>query len=303
MANVQEEAAVTREVLLADTGESADKSSSLVQTVHRATSLLLCFDSEHREWTTLGLAAQTGLPRKTVSRLLKTLATDGFLVLDRSTRRYSVGHSVFRFAYVWVSQASLALVAEAHLRRLTEGTGETASLCVWDVNGPLCVAHADSPRPFRFLMAIGQVFTDAANAHTKILLAYGPEQRRHHMISRGLQTHTPFTITDTNRFEAELGHVLDEGVAYDVQEQQLGVCGVAVPVWDFSGQVRASLSLVMPENRYSPSEAKGYAQALKQVASALSFDLGYQSREKVRDEITGPVSAFEGAPKQAAARE
>jgi len=296
MANIQEEAPAPDEVLLDAKGAGGDKSSSMVQTVHRATTVLLLFDSEHREWTTAELAARTGLSRKTVSRLLKTLTTDGFLVLNGSTRRYSLGHSVFRFAYLWVSQASLALVAEAHLLRLTEATGETASLCVWDANGPLCVAHADSPRPFRFLMAIGQVFTDIANAHSKILLAYGPEERRRHMISRGLDAHTPFTITDPDRFEAELGRVFDEGVAYDVQEQQLGVCGVAVPVWDFSRHVRASLSLVMPEVRYSPSEAKRYAQALKQVASALSFDLGYQHSEQVRGETTNQVSTAKEGP-------
>jgi IclR family KDG regulon transcriptional repressor len=305
--NIQEEeeatAAAAIEVFLDETGRGADKSSSTVQTVHRAMSLLLCFDSAHREWTTSDLTAKTGLSRKTVSRLLKTLVEDGFLVLDKLTRRYSIGHSVFRFAYVWVSQASLARIAEAHLKRLTEATGETASLCVWNVNGPLCVAHADAPRPFRFLMAIGQLFTDAANAHSKILLAYGPEQRRHHMVARGLQAHTPFTVTDTGRFDAELGRVLDEGAAYDVQEQQLGVCGVAVPVWDFSGEVRASLSLVMPEVRYSPAEAKRYAQALKQVASALSFELGYQPREKVRRETEDPVSTVRGGSEQAPARE
>jgi DNA-binding IclR family transcriptional regulator len=152
-------------------------------------------------------------------------------------------------------------------------------------------------------MGIGQVFTDAANAHSKILLAFGPEQRRNNLLAAGLQSLTPFTITDADRFDAELGRVVDEGVAYDVQEQQLGVCGVAVPVRDFSGEVRASLSLVMPEVRYSPAEAKRYVQALRQISSALSFDLGYVPDKQLRAEMTEFINNTKEGPKQAAALE
>ena len=48
--------------------------------------------------------------------------------------------------------------------------------------------------------------------------------------------------------------------------------------------MRASLSVVVSEVRYGPTEARRYAQALKQVAAALSYELGY--RELAVD--TGP---------------
>jgi DNA-binding IclR family transcriptional regulator len=47
-------------------------------------------------------------------------------------------------------------------------------------------------------------------------------------------------------------------------------------VRDFSGEVRASLSVVVSEVRYGPAEARRYAPALKQVAAALSYELGYR---------------------------
>ena len=250
--------------------------SSSVQAVRRATSLLLCFGSEHPEWTLSQLVKQTGVLRRTASRLLRTLESDGLVTFSRSSRRYSLGPALFQLAYVWISQASLARVAEPHLVRLAEATGETASLCIWNAGAPLCVAHADTPRPFRFLMGVGQTFSDVANAHSKVLLAFGPENRRSRSLSGGLQPLTPFTITDMDRFTDELKRIEDEGVAFDLQEQQLGVCGIAVPVWDFTNEVRGSLSLVVPETTYSPVEAKRHVLALKQTASALSYDLGYR---------------------------
>ncbi|OFV83132.1 MAG: hypothetical protein A2W26_11690 [Acidobacteria bacterium RBG_16_64_8] len=155
---------------------------------------------------------------------------------------------------------------------------------VWNEAGVLCVAHSPSPRPFKLMMSVGQTFTDLANADTKVLLAFGPEARRTECLRRRLEPLTPFTITDPERLADELRRVAREGVAFDIQEQQLGVCALAVPVWDFSNEVRASMSVVVSESRYASSEAKRYTQALKQVAAALSYDLGYRGDASVREE-------------------
>ncbi len=170
----------------------------------------------------------------------------------------------------------LARIATPHLERLTTVTGETSNLMVWNGDGVLCVAHSPSPRPFKLMMSVGQTFADLANAESKVLLAFGPEARRTECLKRRLEPLTPFTITDPDRLAGELQRVAREGVAYDIQEQQLGVCAVSVPVWDFSNEVRASISVVVSESRYGPAEAKRYGRILRQVAAALSYDLGYR---------------------------
>jgi IclR family transcriptional regulator, acetate operon repressor len=249
---------------------------SLVQSVQRALSLLRLFDSAHPEWSAAELARRSGLRRTTAFRLIKTLAAEDVLALNPINGRYFLGPAVFQFAYVWVADASLARIAAPHLERLAEATDESVGLTVWNGEGPLCVAHSPSPRPFRFLMYVGQTFTDIANAHSKVLLAFGPEERRERVLRKSLPALTAFTITDIDRYRDELKRIAAEGVAYDVQGQQRGVCALAVPVYDFSGEVRASLSVVVSEVRYGPAEARRYSQALKQVAAALSYELGYR---------------------------
>jgi DNA-binding IclR family transcriptional regulator len=259
-------------------------SGSLVQAVQRAMRIVRLFDSAHPEWSASDLARRSGLRRSTAFRLIKTLEAEDVIALNPATGKYFLGPTVFQMAYVWISQASLARIAAPHLERLADATDESVGLTVWNGDGPLCVAHSPSPRPFKFLMYVGQVFTDVANAHSKVLLAFGPAERRDRVLSRPLPALTAFTITDRDRYSDELLRVIAEGVAYDVQEQQRGVCALAVPVRDFSGEVRASLSVVVSEVRYGPTEARRYAQALKQVAAALSYELGY--RELAVD--TGP---------------
>lgn len=280
----------------ADEAELDDSSNgSLVQSVQRALRIVRLFDSGHSEWSGSELTRRSGLRRTTAFRLIKTLEAEEVLALNPATGKYYLGPAVYQFAYVWIAQASLARIAASHLERLADATDESVGLTVWSGDGPLCVAHSPSPRPFRFLMYVGQVFTDLANAHTKVLLAFGPEERQGKALSRPLPALTAFTITDRDRYLDELRRVAAEGVAHDLQEQQRGVCALAVPVRDFSGEVRASLSVVVSEVRYGPAEDRRYTQALKQVAAALSYDLGYRRTdygesgrgESGRDEPSG----------------
>jgi len=248
----------------------------LVQSVQRAISILRLFDSSHPEWTPAEMARHSGLRRTTAFRLAKTLEAGGVITLDVEGGKYSLGPAMSQMAYAWISEASLARISAPHLERLSEATRESVGLTIWNGVGPLCVAHSASPRPFRILMYVGQTFTDMANAHTKVLLAFGPEERRVKALSSVLEPLTPFTIVDPEHYADNLQRVAAEGIAYDLQEQQLGVCALAAPVRDFTVGVRASLSVVVSEVRYGPKEAGKYGQALKRVAAALSYDLGYR---------------------------
>jgi DNA-binding IclR family transcriptional regulator len=254
---------MTRDPRDSDTAISAEEmdlddsnDGTQVKAVQRAMRIVRLFDARHQEWSPSELGRRSGLRRTTAFRLMKTLEAEGVISLSEQTGKYSLGPAVFQLAYVWISQAGLARIAMPHLQKLTAATGETSNLMIWNGLGPLCVAHSPSPRPFKLMMSVGQSFTDLANADSKVLLAFGPESRRAECLLRRLESLTPFTITDP--------------------EQQLGVCAVAAPVWDFSNEARASLSVVVSETRYGPTEAKRYGQALRQVAAALSYDLGYR---------------------------
>jgi DNA-binding IclR family transcriptional regulator len=274
------DAAISAEEM--DVDESDD--GSLVKAVHRALRIVGLFDSRHPEWSPSELGRQSGLRRTTAFRLMKTLEAEGIINLSEQTGKYSLGPAVFQFAYVWISQAGLARIAMPHLKKLTAVTGETSNLMVWNGEGALCVAHSPSPRPFKLMMSVGQTFTDLANADSKVLIAFGPEDRRAECLRRRLEPLTPFTVTDPERLAGELDRVVREGLAYDIQEQQLGVCAVGVPVWDFSGDAMASMSVVVSEGRYGPAEAKRFGQMLKQVATALSYDLGYRGDTAMPDD-------------------
>lgn len=264
-----------------ETEVSGHGGTPLVRALERGLRILRYFDCDHPKWSIAELSRQSGMHKATVHRFIKTLESEGFISHDASTGEYSLGPAVFQMAYVWHSNAELARIATPHMEALSALTGESVALSVWSGEGVLFVAQVLTSRVFKPRAAVGVMFTDLANAHSKILLAFGPESRRRQRLARGQEPLTPFTVTDPDRLEDELRRVAVEGVAYDIQGQHLGMCAVAVPVRDFSGEVRASISVSTPAERFGPAEMKSYYQALTQTASALSYDLGYRKSQIV----------------------
>jgi DNA-binding IclR family transcriptional regulator len=258
-----------------DTQDEAGE-QQLVHAVQRAVSILRCFTPEKLEWSAAELVKHSGLRRTTALRLAKTLEAEGFLSSDPETGKYSLGPFVHDISYVLRSDAHLAWMATPHMERLAEIVGASAGLTVWSGDGPLCIAHSPSPRPFAHMMTVGRRLHDMASGHAKVLLAFGPESRRARYLARPIEPRTPYTTIDSNRAREEFEQIRVEGVARDLQGHTLGVVALAAPVWDSNDHVRASLSIVMSEAEYGLGDDRVWVQALKQIAADISYDLGYR---------------------------
>lgn len=66
------------------------------------------------------LVALTGLPKATVSRLTSTLAQLGYLRVDETTRKYTVGARVLSLGSLLMHQSGLQQVAREPMRRLAQ---------------------------------------------------------------------------------------------------------------------------------------------------------------------------------------
>jgi DNA-binding IclR family transcriptional regulator len=140
-------------------------------------------------------------------------------------------------------------------------------LAVWTNEGVLFVDQVRTLRPFRPVSRVGRVFSDFKNAHIKVFLAFMPEEERAQLLARS---------PEPEKLAKEIEKVVAEGVAFDVQEQAEGVCGVAAPILDTSGRARASISVVTPATRFGPSDVVRLTEAVTQAASAISHDMGFE---------------------------
>jgi DNA-binding IclR family transcriptional regulator len=210
--------------------------------------------------------------------MIRTLQSARYIVRDSMTNRYRLGPAVLATTYLNDAHAGLTAIALPYLHELAETTGEAAVLAV-ELDGVAVKAAAvRTPRPLKGKVAIGRIITDAASAQGKVFAAFRPPATRAEMLTRPQPQLTPNTITDPVRLARELEQVAREGLAFDLQERNLGTCGVAAPVYDQLGKVIGALSVVVPPGRFGPEERGSCAEAVRVTAMALSAYHGYVHR-------------------------
>jgi DNA-binding IclR family transcriptional regulator len=257
-----------------------------VRALYKGLLMLGLFDAEHREWTLDEMVKQVGLPRMTAYRMARTLQSAGYLVMDPATGRYHLGPAFLAAMYLSEGFAKLVDLARPYLVSLVEQTGESATLAV-EVDGvAVCVDTVDTTRPLHREIAVGRVIGDTANAHGKLFAAFKPDEERERIINQPHAQRTPNTIVDPQRLRQELDAVRAEGVAYDLEERNLGTCAVGAPVRDQMGAVVATLAVIVPTGRFGPVEREVCASAVKNVAASLSAFLGYAAATRAATEAS-----------------
>lgn len=251
----------------------------VVRALAKGLAMLGLFDAVHPEWTLDEMVAELDLPRMTGYRMARTLQSAGYLVVDRRNGRYRLGPAMLAATYLSEGYAELVGIARPYLEALVQETGESATLAVGIDGVAVCVDTVDSARPHKREVAVGQIIGDTANAHGKIYAAFMPEDDRERLLAQPHERRTPRTITDLRELAAELERVRDEGVAFDIEERNLGTCAVAAPVRDQMAQVIGSISVIVPTGRFGPDERAACVRAVKAQAAALSSFLGYAEAE------------------------
>jgi IclR family pca regulon transcriptional regulator len=251
------------------------KTSSSTRTLERGLSILDCYDVDHWGRTLSEICTETGLPKATAFRLLKTLEQRGYLTLDSLTNRYCLGPSMMKAGYLMASQSDLVRLARPFLETLVGETSETAVLTTWSNECTVTLDYVLTPLPFKPYVRVGQPLTDLHNAHTQVYLAFMPSQERTPIIARTVETGIDGRPMQPAAFERRLDKVRLEGVAYDMEERMRGVCAMAAPAFDVHGRVKATLGIIAPTERFREAVG-GYVIPLKEAARSLSVQLGNQ---------------------------
>jgi len=248
------------------------------RTLEKGLAILSFFDVEHPDWSFKEICAQARLPKATAFRLVKTLEALKYVTYDAQTGRYHLGSSMLRAAYLTLSNSELVRIADPMLRRLAEVTTETVNLAVWTDQGAVIVDSVLTPRPFKPHNPPGMFMRGLSNVHARVFLAFGPESAWPAALAAPQEPRTEYTVTDPRLMEEELIKIKREGVAFGLQEWDLGMCAVGTPVYGSNGEVRASLAVVAPSERFGQGKMAEYAGEVKRAGAGLSRELGYRKK-------------------------
>ena len=220
------------------------------------------------------LVTALDLPRTTVYRILNSLELHQMVRRD-AAGTYTLGPRLLTLASRVVSEnthADLRALAQQHLHRLAQSTGQSAKLSVIDGDNALVIATATGVPGLSLSVAPGQRIPLHAGAAGKVLMAYLPAATLDAMLAGGLASYTAHTIAEEAALRAECAQIRARGWAEDLGEFTPNIEAYAAPVTDHSGTTLAALSCPFLSG-IDAGQRDGFRNAVITTAGAISADL------------------------------
>jgi len=238
--------------------QTADRAFAVVEQVARA----------GRPCGLTDIASASGLDKSTASRMLAFLDARGLLERDASSKRYTVGPALMSLAAVVIGGSGLPQVAQPHLDRLRDESGETVSLHLRSGYERVCVAGAASRAVLQRVLTIGEPVPLWSGPTSKMILArLGPADRAEVL---AVAEAAGVGVTSLAR---ELDRARRRGFIVAVGDRTPGVGAVSAPVRGPSGMVGA-LTAAGPAERWTKKRMGAFAPHLVATATRLSAELG-----------------------------
>ena len=258
-------------------GEAVGQTSEryVVRAIDRALTVLVLLASTPKGMDASALARGAQLHVSTVFRILQTLKLRNFVV-EAPGGLYRVGPKAFEVGSSFLRSTSLQSEGQMIVERLSEETGETASLGILDSDEVFYLVIAHGQRDLGIQSNAGTRHPVYCTALGKVLLADLDWPEAKALLSRiERRRMTTNTIVNIGRLREELLKVASQGYALDAEERTIGVRAVGAPVRDHSGRVVAAISAAGPAFRIAGASHEHLIWQVQKLAAEFSQRLGY----------------------------
>jgi len=248
-----------------------------VKALEKGLRLLLLLRDQSAPLSLEEITNASGLNKTTCFRLLRTLQDFGFVERAPDSKRYSLGSELISLGAAARKRLSLRRLAQPYMRRLKDQTGETVNLSILDGTEVVFIARLEASHIISTHHRIGDRLPAYCTCMGKAILAHLSRERLSAILEETIfEPKTPATITSRTALLKELARVRREGLAYNMEELEKGLCAVAAPVMGQSGEAVAGLNVAFPLTRHDPQEfIQRFAPQVKQTADQISRLLGY----------------------------
>jgi DNA-binding IclR family transcriptional regulator len=221
------------------------------------------------------VAEKLKIAKSSAFDLLSSLAQIGFLNKTEDSR-YRLGWRLVMMSETLLATTELRQEARPVLEELAAQYKETIHLAVLDDTKVVYADKLEGQQAVRVeLTSLGTRLYPHCSALGKVLLAYIPEEEVRRIVQQaGLPRMTANTITDEEELQQSLAKIRKQGYAYDLEEILPDLCCVGAPIYNYSGQVIAAVSMSIPAYRFRRAQ-KEYRDAIVRTAKIISERLGF----------------------------
>lgn len=246
-----------------------------IRVLDRAIDILQSFSFEEDEQSLTDICEKVHLPKTTVFRIINSLEARNVLRQNSENGKYKIGYEMIKFGAIAQNGNELSTIAKSTMTVVSAETKQTCNLYIRDRFERVCIAQvvgSEYVRRYSFLGAHYPLYCGAG----KLLLAFEPESFRERYFSEVIfEKFTDNTVTDKETLCKEITAIREQKYALTLGERDPLTAMIAVPVFDFTGRVKAALTVSGPVFIFSESKVEEFLTVLKRESEKLSRKLGY----------------------------
>lgn len=245
-----------------------------IQVIGRAAAVLRTLENQPDGLSLASIAERLQLPRSTVQRIVHALEAEDLLIAASPKARVRLGPALARLAAS--VETSAIKIAKPIMAQLAQDLGETVDLSVLTGDRAVFLERVIGTHSVYAIVARAEHYPLHCTANGRAMLAELADSDIEHRIGRSYERKTPRSLTSFAELIATLGPVRRTKVAFSVEENALGICGVGVAFRDVEGNL-LSLSVPVPTSRFE-DQKKRIAQRLLESRGQLQRHLGLNGR-------------------------
>jgi DNA-binding IclR family transcriptional regulator len=241
--------------------------------VKSATRVLDLFEFLSRwdsEKTHAEIAEDLGIPKSSLTQLLRTLERRGYLIYSYSSKGYQLGPSIAKLAKRVNDGNELIAIAASTLDWLTRETGETSALNVMKGDKTEVVATVTGAHRLTYTMKPRDEAPLYATSGGRAILANLPDEMIEEYCTRvTFEKFAAATIASVSRLREELNEIRRTGIAFVYEEFTPGINGIAVPILTQSGFPLGSINTAIPVSRYTQEKRSHCVASIQKAVNTV----------------------------------
>lgn len=240
--------------------------------VHNVIDVLRCFSTGEPLVGVTEIAQQVGLHKSSVSRLLATLESEGWVEQDPTTRKYQLGLGLIAIAGPLLANLNVRQVAHPYLQQLAAATRETTVLAVWEDSAAVTVEQIASDRTVKHTSPLGSRYSSTGSATVQVFLSDMTPDAAWELIEDGhIRLQDGWTEELTRQ---RLLDIRDRGYATNLRETFEDEIGIAAPVYDHHKKVVAAVLIAAPAYRIDAHTTDQLIEQCRSTAATISTRMG-----------------------------
>jgi DNA-binding IclR family transcriptional regulator len=225
--------------------------------------------AEEREATPRRLAELIDEPRTTTYRLLRSLEALDLVEPGSQPGSYRLGWKLMRLGAAVVERLDERQAALPVMERIHERVGETVFLLVRRGQSAVCIERLEGLRVQSLALRLGGSLPLHVGAGPRALLAWEPESE--------WDAHASAAEISREDLVRELTATRKRGFAISDEDVTPGIASLGAPILDYTGGVRAALSIGGMKSLVLGDEREEFVRLLVDGARDISKTLGYES--------------------------